>query len=341
MESLQIYYPHNKKNISHVSMTGGSIFVPPDKTNEFAQHYIDAVNDGKKLFLVEQNNQENFRYFVDIDYKSEEALTEDGMLTMVKNIVAHVDEGSAMVLISEPKKTHDGKIKSGIHLVWYDFVTTLEDAIRLREEINPLAYGSVDVSVYKAGIRLPWSYKYDHKTKRVEGYYIPVCIVSPGGNVREVDSKPSVDTFKLCCVRSVKSKRREGGFSQNQLANSIEDPELYFKVEHFIRKYLEGQGRTDVKNIFKFKDTFLVNTGSRYCENKQGRHSNNHVYFVINKHGHVYQKCHCKCDVDRKKGQCEHFHGQKHMITKEIHKKLYPEKYKYNFLDSKNIPGIL
>ena len=341
MEQLQIYYPHNKKNISHVSMTGGSIFVPPDKTNEFAQMYIESVIEGSKMFLVEQNNQENFRFFVDIDYKADKALTEDEMMKMVKTITHHIDEGPAIVLIAEPKKTSDGKVKTGIHMVWYDFVTNLVDALRIREEINPFTNGSVDASVYRAGIRLPWSYKYEHRTKRVEGYYIPICIVSPSGNVREVDSKPSVDTFKLCCVRSVKSKRRESGFSQNQMENSIEDPELYSMAERFIRKYLEGQGRTEVKNIFKFKDTYLLNTGSRYCENKMGRHSNNHVYFVINKNGHIYQKCHCKCDIDRKKGHCEHFVGQKHMVTKDVHKKLYPDKYKYNFLDSKNIPGIL
>ena len=341
MEHLKIEFPHGKKKISHVSMTGGSIFVPPEKMDTFAQIYIDEVKKGTKLFLVEQNNLENFRYFVDIDHKSDRELTEEELMKMVTDLVVAVGEGSAMVLISEPKKTHDGKIKTGVHIVWYEYIVTVEDALQLREEHDHITNGSIDAAVYKAGIRLPWSHKYDHKSNRVEGYYVPMCIITQNGTVREVDSKPSVDTFKLCCVRIKKSKRREGTFSQAQLEKSLDDPELYINTEFFIRNYLEGQGRTNAKNIFEFKGNYLINTDSRYCENKGGRHSNNHVYFVITKNGYIYQKCHCRCDVDRKKGTCEHFTGKKYMVSKKIHKKLYPDKYKYNFLDAKNIPGIL
>ena len=341
MEHFLIQYPHGKNKLSHVGMTGGSIYVPPERNDEFARDYIDTIKKGSKLFLVEQNNLENFRFFLDIDHKSEKALTEDEMMSMIKSMVAKVDEGPAIVLIAEPKQTADGKVKTGIHVVWYDFITNLENAMELQEELKEISMNSIDASVYRAGIRLPWSHKYDHKNKRVEGYYIPVCIVNPGGTIREVDSKPSVETFKLCCVRTLKSKRREGSFSASQLAKSLDDPDLYIKTEMYIRKYMTGQGRTCVKNIFKFKENYLVNTDSRYCENKSGRHSNNHVYFVINSSGHIYQKCHCKCDVNRKKGKCEYFTGQKYVINKNIHKKLFPKKYSYNFLDSKNIPGKL
>ena len=77
---------NNATNLSHVLMDGGVLSVPFDKLNAFYEKYIEAVNQGEKLFVVEQKS-EKYNFFVDLDYKGEESLTLDEIKEILKSYV--------------------------------------------------------------------------------------------------------------------------------------------------------------------------------------------------------------------------------------------------------------
>jgi len=336
MDIFGIYYPP-KKGVpnTHVGMMGGKIHVPPGKTAEFMTEYISQVQQNNKLFLVEQCNGETFRFFIDLDYKSDEELNVEEIEDIARKFTKVVNCGNCIIMVAEPKPVGD-KIKTGVHMTWYDCEVTLDGAMDIRNEIiSKCGYeDAIDISVYKTGIRLPWSHKYTARTKEVGGFYVPIKVITQNGGVRDIDPSPSVEILKLCCIRMPSSKIREGGFSQDLLAKSIDNPDLYIAIQQFVRRFFQGQRNFNVKNIFGYKGgTFLINTDSRYCENKGSIHMGNHIYFAINKYGHVYQKCHCKCEVHRNSGFCSDFTGQKRKLPSHIHDKLFPPKNKFIPLD--------
>ena len=327
---LAINFPPKKgKSPSHVSMRGGVHFVPPDREDEFFKTYAQLVNDGSKLYLVEQCNTKEFKFFLDIDLKAPEALSIKQITNICTRISKIVDGGKSVILVAKPKPVGD-EIKSGIHMVWFNYVVELEEAYKMRETLvrelgDDYNWEAIlDTSVYRAGIRLPWSWKYNKKTGQDESCYLPLCFLTEKQVVREVSQKPDAQVLKLCSVRMSKSGKREGQFSKAQLARSIDDNGKFNEVENFIRKFVQGHNKTIVKNIMKKDSNFLViDTNSRYCENKGGIHSGNRVYFVVNGDGILYQKCFCRCDINRRLGFCKDFKGTKYRLPGSLMKKLF------------------
>ena len=56
---------------THVLMSGGILCVPSEETQDFYREYIQAINLGTKLYVVEQKT-DLFKFFVDLDYKAPE-----------------------------------------------------------------------------------------------------------------------------------------------------------------------------------------------------------------------------------------------------------------------------
>jgi len=64
---------------THVLMDGGILHVPPEETQDFYREYIGAINLGTKLYVVEQKT-DNFKFFVDLDYKAPEKLSDEDLV---------------------------------------------------------------------------------------------------------------------------------------------------------------------------------------------------------------------------------------------------------------------
>jgi len=80
--------------------------------------------------------------------------------------------------------------------------------------------------------------------------------------------------------------------------------------------------------MFSDKNSYLISTTSKYCENLQRDHGSNHVWFRIE--GHVIiQKCFCTCETmkGRRYGFCKDFYGRKHTLPAKIFDQLYPKGY--------------
>ena len=221
------------------------------------------------------------------------------------------------------------------------------------EIIDSSVYGDLRRKSRGSGLRMPWSYKLSkHISCRGEGCehckgtgkviqvaYLPLFVYKHGplSALVKVDQQPSVDILKMCSVRTEDPQHitieppssviKEGSFSDVQTRDEIQNDELRGLVEDFIQKNLEGQSTSIVTKIFKHKETYLVGTNSKYCENLKRAHSSNHVWFHIS--GTVIaQKCFCRCETirGRRDGFCKDFYGRKHTLTPKIIEKLYPKK---------------
>jgi len=168
---------NNATNLSHVLMDGGKLSVPFDRLNEFYDKYIEAVKSREKLYVVEQKS-DTYNFFVDIDYKSQEALGIDEIKDICKVICDEVKKhggGESLISIAQPKKCGE-LIKTGVHLNWSGFVVDQSSAIALREYIlvalsryqsdviwddiiDSSVYGNGDRKTKGSGFRMPWSFK--------------------------------------------------------------------------------------------------------------------------------------------------------------------------------------
>lgn len=169
---------NNASNLSHVLMNGGKLSIPDDRLKEFYQVYCDAVTSGEKLYVVEQKS-DLYNFFVDLDYKSTECLDLPEVESIVKVICNKVKAHGgkdALVSLAPPKQLAGGKIKTGIHINFHEFVVDQRSAIALRQHILVALYTAkpsvewsdvVDSSVYGdisrgskgSGFRMPWSLK--------------------------------------------------------------------------------------------------------------------------------------------------------------------------------------
>ena len=218
--------------------------------------------------------------------------------------------------------------------------------------IDSSVYGSAIRNTKGSGFRMPWSFKKGKhdacsgqgcdgctsgKVDQVE--YLPLFIYTkqPLSTLLRIDQEPSVRILKMSAIRTDAPKSiqieppsvniQEGSFSNDQTKDEICDHELKDMVETFIRKNMDGQGDACITKVFKHKDTFLVSTTSKYCENLKKNHNSNHVWFYISGRN-ILQKCFCRCETiqERRDGFCKDFCGRKHQLSKSIIDRLYPNK---------------
>jgi hypothetical protein len=355
----------NSSNLSHVLMDGGVLSVPFDRLHDFYDRYVMSVVSGEKIFVVEQKT-DIFNFFVDLDYKSNVALTFDEIEDIVTVVCEAVGETcECMVSISKPKE-HGDKIKSGIHINWPNFPVDQTNALSLRNKIlldlggandwdtivDQSVYGNPNTKTKGSGFRLPWSYKKGKHGacngkgcsgcvagKIIELPYLPVYAYK-NGVLNPVESdRPTIDMLFTATVRSQatvsasipdvgeKRARREGSFTKTQTKNEVKNEHATAQLETFIRLKLPGQADARVTKLFRHEDMYLVSTTSMYCENIGRNHNSNHVWFMITENS-VAQKCFCRCETiqGRKGGFCKDFTGVKHNLPPSIRDVLFTNK---------------
>ena len=347
---------HGGNKLSHVLMNGGVLSVPSDRLNEFYDKCVEAVLSGDKIYVVEQKTK-YYNFFVDVDYKADDALDLNEIQSICKIICNKMmTKGGKECLISvaEPKPSGD-KIKTGIHLNFPGFVVNQASAIALREHIlvalyiakgsedwekiiDSAVYGDISKRSKGSGFRMPWSHK---MTKGVtEGPYLPVFVYKPGGllsSLTKIGQRPDAQILAMSAVRTTSTDFvtiegptkaiKEGSFTEIQTKDEVSDIELKYNIERFIQKNMNGQSGARVSKLFKFDNRYLISSNSKYCENLGRNHGSNHVYFYISG-DRITQKCFCTCDtlVGRRSGYCKDFVGSTYQLNQSIVDKLYPEK---------------
>lgn len=281
---------------THVLMDGGILQVPWEQLDEFYTEYIHAVRTGTRLYVVEQKT-EVFKFFVDLDYKSETALS-DEEIKQLADVMSSVVSKPCVIARAPPRRV--GRfIKSGVHFHWPDVYVTKKEALALRTRIllelpeDPEWVQRIDASVYGgSGLRMLWS----HKKEKGEDTdpYVPLDHVGP----------PTKETLALFAVRT------------NKQADTELNVELTCApLERFIQRHLKGQEQAHIRRVMRKKQNrFVVQTDSRYCERIQGEHKSNHVWFGIIG-DRICQLCH---DDD-----CKKFVGREHILSPSIVEELY------------------
>jgi hypothetical protein len=220
------------------------------------------------------------------------------------------------------------------------------------EIIDAAVYGNMVRKTKGSGFRMPWSYKKAkhsacdgqgcsgcEKGKVDQLAYLPVFMYHHGplSTLMKIGMDPTIDILKMAVVRTNEPQVthveppstviKEGTFTAAQTKDEVHDDALKGKIEEFIRTHLEGQGNAYVPKIFKKKDTYLVSTTSKYCENLKREHGSNHVWFIISGQT-IIQKCFCLCPTlrGRRDGFCKDFCGRRHHLTPSIVEGLYPKK---------------
>ncbi len=226
-------------------------------------------------------------------------------------------------------------------------------SIDWNEIIDAAVYGNAERKTKGSGFRMPWSYKrakhdacggrgcaHCDKGKVDQLAYLPFFVYKPGpplSAILKIGQDPSLEILKMATVRTNEPqithieppsiKIKEGAFTKEQTKDELYDDELKNMVETFIRTNLEGQNNAYVQKLFKRRDTYLVSTNSKYCENLKRDHGSNHVWFIISGQN-ILQKCFCLCETlrGRRDGFCKDFCGRRHQLSRTIVDRLYPKK---------------
>ena len=226
-------------------------------------------------------------------------------------------------------------------------------SIDWNEIIDAAVYGNAERKTKGSGFRMPWSYKrakhdacggrgcaHCDKGKIDQLAYLPFFVYKPGpplSAILNISQDPSLEILKMAIVRTNEPqithieppsiKIKEGAFTKEETKDELYDDELKNMVETFIRTNLEGQNNAYVQKLFKRRDTYLVSTNSKYCENLKRDHGSNHVWFIISGQT-ILQKCFCLCETlrGRRDGFCKDFCGRRHQLSRTIVDRLYPKK---------------
>ena len=243
--------------------------------------------------------------------------------------------------------------EGAINLRWH-VISTLNISKRgdWSQYVDGSVYGDPETGTRGSGFRMPWSHKKgkhseckgrgcavcEYTGKLTEGEYLPVYSYDEKG-ITTCDSAISIEGLWKATVRcecepvivpkgpvTVEVKKNEGNFKSLQTKNEIVDSELSAQLETFVRLNMPGQSKSRIKKIFKYRETYRVETTSRYCENISRTHNSNHVWFMISNRT-ICQKCFCKCETmeGRKHGFCKDFSGRPHALNKTICEILYPK----------------
>lgn len=221
--------------------------------------------------------------------------------------------------------------------------------------VDVAVYGSLEKQTKGSGFRMPWSHKKgkhdecqgrgcsscNQTGKCTQTPYLPVYRYNDGplNLLQEISQEPTVEMLKLTTVRTecdipirvkpvlIKNQKllKEGGFTKSQTKNEVSNSELEVHLETFVRQNMEGQSTARITKMFKHKNSYLVSTTSKYCENLGREHNSNHIWFYINGNN-IMQKCFCNCDTNRgrRSGFCKDFSGRKHILSEKITQLLYP-----------------
>ena len=236
--------------------------------------------------------------------------------------------------------------EGAIHLRWH-IISTLNISKRgdWSQYVDGSVYGDLETGTRGSGFRMPWCHKKgkhaeckgqgcavcEYTGKLTEGEYLPVFKYSEKG-LSPHPQEVSVNGLWTCTVRSeaqpldvpvgpvsVEVRKREGNFKSLQTKNEVVDSELSALLETFVRLNMPGQSKSRIKKIYKYRDTYRIETTSRYCENIGRNHNSNHVWFLASNKT-ICQKCFCRCETmaGRKHGFCKDFTGRAHHLPKTV-----------------------
>ena len=215
-------------------------------------------------------------------------------------------------------------IKQGFHFHWPDLIVNVETAIKIRSNILvniKTLFGKVDhfdndwekiidKCVYKKnGLRLIGSDKCtiaDNTRVYEDRVYVLKNVYIDKNTDKEMFNYYTDNIIELVRDTSIRSNKTEitkyinlteYEEEENLISNSdiypiSKNSQVFLEIQKFFKNHATGYNVEDLGNISKVKgkDIYLIYTRSKYCQNKQGFHKNNHIFFKLTPSG-LCQKC--------------------------------------------------
>ena len=145
-------------------MDGGILDVPHKDMDAFMLEYLASLRRGDKVYVVEQKT-EVFRFFVDLDWRDAEPLSDERLLEILQ-VMCSVVPGQCIVARAPVRLEDDGRMKSGVHIHWPETKVRRPEALAFRTRIllelgdDPEWNERIDLSVYGgSGLRMIGSHK--------------------------------------------------------------------------------------------------------------------------------------------------------------------------------------
>ena len=239
----------------------------------------------------------------------------------IKNLKCISTVPDKNIEIAKENKTF---IKQGFHFHWPELIVDVETAIKIRSNILvsiKTIFGKVehfdndwekiiDKCVYKKnGLRLIGSDKCtiaDNARVYEDRVYILKNVYNDKNPDKEMIDYYTNNILALVKDTSIRSEEteitkyinlneyeeEERQVSNSELVSISKKSLEYSEIEKFFKNHATGYNVEDLGNISKVrgKDMYLIYTKSKYCQNKQGFHKNNHIYFKLTPNG-LCQKC--------------------------------------------------
>ena len=273
--------------------------------------------------------------------------------TNLKCIITKADN------IKKVKKGDTVYIKQGYHFNWPDVLVDKCIALRIRENIlvsintifgKPESFYDswdkiIDKCVYdKNGLRLVGSDKCTYSdgkyTYENRVYNYSTCYI--GNKSSDVyDEIYKTDLLKVIQDTSIRTsetnittfhnlpeyEETEEDFLQDKSGNfnllSNESSQRN-NILKFFKNHVEGYRLEDIRGILKsnkYDTLYLINTKSKYCQNKCGYHANNHIYFKLTPAG-ICQMCMSENDGEPDTTgaviNCKNFESKRIPLTHDI-----------------------
>uniref|UniRef100_A0A6C0F734 C962R-like N-terminal AEP domain-containing protein n=1 Tax=viral metagenome TaxID=1070528 RepID=A0A6C0F734_9ZZZZ len=257
-------FTKNASTSTHLFMDGGILSVPNDKLVLFYHQYIQYINQGEQISLIEKLGHNcTMRFFLDIDNTN----NIDDILTAANNIMK----------ITTPY-IYTSSDSNGFHII-YNVQFTCDECISTCKQIIDMLpihrKHCIDISVYKTGIRMIYSDKFTNGSWQ-NRWYIPIK--------SSISDKLTLDDFRHSIVRIFTINT-----SLSSTSNSLT---FHSDILKYLTKIHPKYSEISSIKIKSFNNGIkCLSVDSKFCTNINDEHKNNHVYFVINSHNELYQKC--------------------------------------------------
>jgi len=317
--------------VTHFMLDGGKL----DLTGDYSVFQeIYAKNITHKNCIVELKT-EFFKLFIDFDVLCKEDFDMTYYIKLIQDTIAIIYGSRHRCIITRAnvdkhvKRDNNDYIKKGYHFHWPDIIVDKETALRIRKYMVirfTTEYGKVpnffsnweniiDKSVYAHnGLRLVYADKcsISDGVKYYENRFYVMYLVDEDS--KTADDYDIIDIIKDTSIRSDSKKvtnyinlpdyeveEDSSNFSNSGFESIKKESQVCKGIEDFFRNFATGYKVQDIRKIIKIKDkdVYIIESKSKFCQNIQDYHSNNHVFFKLTPYG-MCQKC-------RSERRCERF----------------------------------
>lgn len=370
----------SKQNITHFMFDGGKLDITEDhetfqimyskyinfknciveRKTEFFKFFVDFDILSEEIIIIEE-------YVI---------LIQNTLSNLYKNnslicIITGADKNKEII------KNGTLYFKQGFHLHWPEIIVDKTTALAIRKNLivnltsvfgkSEKHYDSwekiIDRCVYENnGLRLVGSDKctISDGIKNYEDRIYIIKSVYEGTKRNEtLFNFYNNDTFQLVKNTSIRSEAQcitcisdlneyietEENTESNcgNLVTLSKNSKEYKAIEKFFKFNAVGYRVEDIRTISQVKDKcmYLINSKSKYCQNKQDFHSNNHIYFKLSPNG-LCQKC--MSENHGIHGSCREFQSSCVPITTSLESALNWKKPKSKEIKKPqdfSLPGLL